>query len=545
MSRTKLIFLLVGVALIAGAVAAYSFLPRRYSIDDRLSFTNVFWHDREAFIFLDTSTSGRTNNYVLDHLSKSRFSYFAFFLGGGPLFAHQDVTAYRLLSSGELQKLTLPKQAAVFGTWSLQNGNLQLVPVESPYNPRTGFRWDGEKFLAVAAEPRTPVRPEAKTQLSPDDGDEDDDTPGFLMPAARQSFKAAGWHYKQLNGWQTASQASLPITLGKEGFELTIVSFPNPTETGSPFDLTNFGIKSVEISSSNQQSHRQLWQQNGWQAVSKSEFEKLVQRPGHQFSTPFTMWIWLAVLLFFMVWKFTGWFFLLSRLFGLRGRLLKNMATSYSFPPAIPAQFPQLDLAELERYTREFQSFGFVPLLDFSLVANTARPIPSFCRVFADTRNHCFAEVSQVFPPRKAPLPLRCSIQSCLGEGWTIGFSDRKPQASSSLLRRRKALGISMPGTPTHELLQGFLRMREQVCQDLRISYLTDDSLEAYFAKVQRAASDMREAVKQKNLTSGVSEFYYRKFALLKTKGEYIWLGDYPREAERLKQGFSPAMRAT
>jgi len=55
----------------------------------------------------------------------------------------------------------------------------------------------------------------------------------------------------------------------------------------------------------------------------------------------------------------------------------------------------------------------------------------------------------------------------------------------------------------------------------------------------------MREAVKQKNLTSGVSEFYYRKFALLKTKGEYIWLGDYPREAERLKQGFSPAMRAT
>jgi len=55
--------------------------------------------------------------------------------------------------------------------------------------------------------------------------------------------------------------------------------------------------------------------------------------------------------------------------------------------------------------------------------------------------------------------------------------------------------------------------MRERVCQDLRISHLRDDSLEAYFAKVQRAATDMREAVKQKNFTAGISEYYYRKLA--------------------------------
>jgi hypothetical protein len=94
-----------------------------------------------------------------------------------------------------------------------------------------------------------------------------------------------------------------------------------------------------------------------------------------------------------------------------------------------------------------------------------------------------------------------------------------------------------MPETPIHELQQSFLQMREQVCHDLGISYLRDNSLEAYFAKVQRSATDMREAVKEKNFATGIPDYYYRRFSLLKTKAEYVWLGDYPKEAERRKQG--------
>ena len=65
-----------------------------------------------------------------------------------------------------------------------------------------------------------------------------------------------------------------------------------------------------------------------------------------------------------------------------------------------------------------------------------------------------------------------------------------------------------MPGSATYELLQAFLQMRDQVSTDLGICYLKDDSLEAYIAKTQRAATDMREAVKQKNLATGISEVY-------------------------------------
>jgi hypothetical protein len=101
-----------------------------------------------------------------------------------------------------------------------------------------------------------------------------------------------------------------------------------------------------------------------------------------------------------------------------------------------------------------------------------------------------------------------------------------------------------MPGATTSELLHSFLQMRDQICQDLGISPMRDDSLEAYIAKTQLAASDMRDAVQQKNFAAGLSHVYYRKFSLLKTREEYTWLGDYPKEAERRKQGFVYEARA-
>jgi hypothetical protein len=164
---------------------------------------------------------------------------------------------------------------------------------------------------------------------------------------------------------------------------------------------------------------------------------------------------------------------------------------------------------------------------------------PSFCRLLAHTRHHCFAEISQLFPKGKVPVPLKASIQSCLQNGWTLSFSDRKPQAAGSLLRRGKALGICMPEAGTSDLLQAFLKMREQVCLDLGISPVNDDTLDAYIAKMQRQAGEMREAVQQKSFMKGVPEVYLRKLSLIKTKPEYVWLGDYPREAEQRKQGFN------
>jgi len=79
--------------------------------------------------------------------------------------------------------------------------------------------------------------------------------------------------------------------------------------------------------------------------------------------------------------------------------------------------------------------------------------------------------------------------------------------------------------------------MRDQVCVDLGISPVNDDSLEGFIAKTQRSAAEMRDAVKQKSFATGLPEVYMRKLSLMKTKPEYVWLGDYPKEAEQRKNG--------
>lgn len=540
MSRRVLIFLGVVCALIAGIVAGYWALPKRYTVGERLSQANVFWNDDQAFLFVQVSTTGRVSNEFLERLQKSRFASWAILLGGGPRFTDQQVRAFRWLPSGELKQFPVPDGSATYGDWTLKDGKLELYPPENSYAHLSGFRWDGEKFVAVPAEPKSEAESARGSRLAPDDdAEEEDGSTNFLRPAARKAFKDAGWHYKQLPGYEIKStQAILPITLGENSYELTIHYFPLSKERGFEADFLKLGIQSLTLSNAAKPGASQtIWTQGGWQALSKSEFEKRARRSGRSFEMGPYIWIWLGIVVLLAISKFSGWVYLASRIFGTKQRVLRNMATSYSFPPATPSQFPKLDTAELERYTSEFASLGFVQLADISLVSNSSKAIPNFGRIFVHTRHHCFAEVSQIFPRWKPPMALRCSIQSCLQDGWTVSFSNRKPLAASSLLRWKKAIGVSMPNVRPYELLQGFLQMREQVCQDLGVSVVKDDTIDAYFAKLQRNAADAREAVQQKNFATGIPEFYYRKFALLKTEREYVWLGDYPKVAEQRKQG--------
>ena len=540
MTRNRIIGILIFLALVATAAGGYALLPKQYRLGQRLNQTIIFWNDKEAFFFLNTSTAGQSSNFLSERLETTKYGYLTFLLPGRSQFYDYSINAYRLLPSGELQSLPLPDQATVAGKWTLEEGKLQLTTIETKYSHNNGFRWDGEKFISILAQPMPQVG--SNTKLSADDLDDDEDQENvFLSASARKSFKDAGWHYKDLSGYMADPQSTLAINLGEASFSLTVANVPLDVKGTPRFDPMAFGTRSMQISRSDQPEKQQtLWYQKGWQTISKNEFDRRVQQSGRVTRWPVTLWVWLVVFVLATFWRFGTWGHLLLSVLGLKGRVLKNMPTSYTFPPASPAQFPGLDTPALERYTQEFESMGFVRLLDFSLVSNAPQPIPSFCRLYAHTRYHCFAEISQIFPRGKAPRPLACSVQSVLQDGWSLTFSDRKPLAAGSLIRRRKALSVSMPGTATSALLQAFVQMRDQVCQDLGISIMKDDTLEAYIAKVQRTAGDMREAVKEKNFATAVSHVYYRKLSLLKTREEYTWLGDYPKEAERRKQGFPP-----
>lgn len=544
MSRNRAIALLVMLGIIASTIGIYTLLPKRYELGESLSQPAVFWHDQEAFIFLDVHTVCRATNVLDDKILTTRYAYMATLLGAGSHLADYQLRAYRLLPSGELISTPLPPHSATYGNWSLRDGNLQFVPNVITTNAPGGFRWDGTKFIAIPAAEIPELRKGASEILNPDDAENDD--PGSnLSPSERAVFKAAGWHWKQLNAYEMkGTQATLPIQLGAASFEFRMEDFPQGAAPDPYFSLLAFGIKSIDLVPADRtQPVHALWTQKGWQRVSKDEYEQHARAFGRT-KTPIEGLVWLGVLLVLVLLKFGAWGRFILNLFTMKRKVLRSIGTSYAFPPATPAQFPLLDTAGLDRYMREFEGMGFQRLADYSVVSNVANPIPTFGRLFVHKGHHCFAEAGQVFPHGKRPSELKCTIVCSLADRWSLGFSDRKPRGAHSLIRRRKAMVVNMPDATPYELLTSFLEMRGQVCQDLGISPLKNDTLEAYVTSRQRALAEIRDAVKEKNMASAVSQVYLRRLELLKTKPEYVWLGDYPKELEQRKQGFVVQARA-
>jgi hypothetical protein len=540
--RRKAIVLLVLLLLAVTVVAAFRLAPKRCTVGERMPQAMVLWHGEEAFVFVTINTIGRSRNILQDKLSETKYGYLALMFGGYMDFTKQDVIVYRVADTGKLDRFPLADRTTTLGSWSLADGNLQLTPLPGSAQGTLGFRWDGVKFVSVPASPQAPIqqRSTPSSTLSADDDDQEDTGYGFLDKTARQQFKDTGWHYKFLNGYNAGgtTQATLPVSLTGNNFNLTIESSSFKQTDFRGFDPLSYGTKSLQLSGDKIASEPQiLWSGRGWQPISREDYDRLKQQYGHRGYQSPNSWGWLVVVAVLFLWRFGSWLQVLFTFATVKRRVLNNMATSFSFPPATPAQFPLLDLDALERYTRELEGTGFTRLLDFSLVSNSPTNPPSFCRLFAHTRHHCFAVASQFFPKGNTPLPLKISLESSLQSGWTLNFADRKPQATGSLLRRRRALGVCMPEATTSELLQAFLKMRDQVCLDLGISPLNDDTLEAYIQRTQRSIAELRSAVQEKNFVKGLPEVYLRKFSLLKTKPEYIWLGDYPKEAEQRQQG--------
>ena len=537
MSSRKGIVTLCVVALILLFLAVLFFLPRKYRSDSHLASTMVLWNDKEAFTFLNVNTIGHSGNALEDKLGKTSAVYLMFIFGNRSMFARPQMIAYHLDASGRLQRFEIPENWAVYGRWNLKDGALQLDPF--PGAKQTGYRWDGSKFVAVppGAEPGDPG-----SKVTPGDFEEDtDDATSFFAPSSRKAFKEGGWKYKFITGFYEEGKDSLalPLSLGNKHYELTARHVANSGESGEGLYAAIGGISRVELSGDSLSTPGLLWDQPKTRELQKDEYNALLQKYGHPTRRSWRLLYWILLLLLLFGWKLFSWIHFLYAAATVKKRVVDSVATSFSFPTATPAQFPMLDNAALERYTREFESLGFAHLLDFSLVANTRTPIPSFCRLMVNRRHHCFAEASQIFPHGRPALELKCSFQSYLQDGWSLSFSDRKPQAASSLIRRKKSLGVAMVEATPSELLQAFLKMREQICIDLGIIPLTDDTLEAYISHAQRSAMEMKEAVKEKSFTLGLPEYYYRKLSLKMTNPEYVWLGDYPKEAERRKQGYT------
>jgi hypothetical protein len=534
-SRKTAITRLLFVAVVGAVAACLVFWPRTYRVGETAGPVVVFWHADEAFVFLNTNAIGRAGSRVQEHLERVGLGYLSLMFTDIGFYQPRG-TGYRLTSAGTLERFSLPKGSVSYGTWTLHEGRLQLTAPPSSYAGVSGFRWDGTGFVAVPPQPAPASVETAEDELSDDLDREDDAGPVGFSAAERRAFKDAGWHYKMLTGYAgDTSETTLPIVLASGTFRLTVRTLPRPKAENKRFDLLEMGIASIEVAGQGR-SAEVLWSQQGWKEIPKSEYDRRVEEQSHGRWTglPVQTWIFLALGVVLFVGKPL---LLLYGLFTTKHRVVKGMATSYSFPPATPAQFPRLDLAALDRYTAELEAQGFARILDFSVVADTPNQPACFCRLLAHQRHLCFAEVMQLFPSGQAPLPLKWGVTSVLGDGWTLTFTDRKPMAFGWLTRRPRALGVSMPLASTAEVLDAFLKMRSQICLDLQLTPSSDLTLEAFVAQVQGSLAEIRQAVQSRSFAKGLSEVALRKLSLLRLRPEYSWLGDYPMEAERRRLG--------
>src|SRR5258708_2666220 len=113
------------------------------------------------------------------------------------------------------------------------------------------------------------------------------------------------------------------------------------------------------------------------------------------------------------------------------GRLVKSVATTMSFPPAIPEQFPRLDRPRLEAFSRDLEALGFEKLLDTSPIADSPTYPPNFSRIYAHRRQGCFGIIMQPFPSLGGPIELRSMLTGYLDAGWSLAVSNGKPLPAS------------------------------------------------------------------------------------------------------------------
>jgi len=537
MARRKAIVKLaiLGVAILS--VAAFISLPKKYRIGEKLYATKVFWDSRQAFLLVRLQTLGLATNAAQEQFGDSFAAYAIplLFTGDG-IRMQERVVAYHLLESGSVQKIELPKGSGFAGRWTVHGGALQFTPSKK-HRPEYGdsglaLRWDGKKFRSLRANASAPA-----LQTEVDEADEVSGTAGAEVAESTPQNGGRWYRNTLVRPRKEAGKSEWPIKVGKSTFVLSQRNLPRRDNT-APFDvlsLLGWGPENLVLSGGSLTASATLWQQQGWREVSKKEFELLPNQPMKYNGIP--AGVWLLVVGGVLLWKFWR---LLRFLYGAataKTQTLSRMSSDFSLPPVSPSQFASIDIEKLDRCTAELEALGFRCQLDYSLV-DDAQAMPNFCRLMISTSHQCYSVIYQFFPAGERPRPMKCDIQCELDDGWDIEACESKPRAEAYALHSPRKISVYMPGVSMHELLQRFLSLRAQVCADLSIAPEREVSQDGWIRGRQREIEKLRAGFKRKVYPVTLLQTFVAMLQLLRTKREYLLEGDYPKEAERRRNGY-------
>ena len=536
MSRKRIIWsALLGVLVIG--VVIYHLLPKRYEVMERRQSTLVLWKHDDILIFVEHYRLGRTQNALQRKLEKKiRDDYALLMLLTESVEPLGDDHNAFLIHKGTITNISLPSDFRT-DKWRILANKLVSASYEG-----AAWKWEGTRFIPLtSSELRALSTHELLEKAGPkivksDDEETEDD----FRNAPFAQLKTAGWHYKQI--WMRDRTIILPITTQSGVLNLTQEAVAASSTSTDPLggfgrcgDLTIQGgpFKGTTLIARGSDGK--------WKEVRKSDYQQtgsMVFRHQRRIAPMFSLVFW-AILLFV---TFLRYSFVLDlfRIFGLKRRLIRNIATSYSVPPAVPEQFPAIDRSALDKYSSDLQSLGFVQLGDFSLVPNgKVTTIPAFVRLFRHTREKCYAEILQVFPPRGRMRKAYCAFVSTMEDGWKIVVSDNQPEPGSVFVRQPRALSRCFPNLAVSDLLKKFSEFRNQVSIDLQIKPLANETIEQFISDVQNNAAQMQAALKTRNVWVALAHYHKRRLTRNRVKPMYEWLGDYPKVAEQRKSAWA------
>jgi hypothetical protein len=439
-----------------------------------------------------------------------------------------------LMAAGAQDYVVLQPQTTVyhFAGTALEHDSVMgsvpmLVPVsETLYfvrnqgrNGRTVWRWENGRLAAVSGPAASDAIKRSAEILDRDEEDEQPNTP-------------VGWHHSYIGTRGKTMKVALRSGMATILVEPTSAARENAIAASGRVTLSAPSLTApVELVGPATGAVR---------SISKSEFRAMkaqgspLRRTGELRRTGVLAEYFLLLLL-----PFSPLFISILNLLTLKSKLLANLPTDATFPNALPEQFPALDRARLDSLTRELENLGFAPVIDFTMISGMAMQIPAFARLFIKPEAGCFAEINQVFPPRKQPVELAVSFFTRFHGGWQAGTGRRKPNAGSWIMRLPRSVWQSKPELDVRSLLQAHQQLCAQMVSDLGLTAQPARTPEDYFRGVREPMVQRREVVRRKWLPIILLEFYW-----FKARPQMEWKGDWAKEAVNRTSAFATSSSA-
>jgi hypothetical protein len=503
----------IAVVAFALSFAYIRWSPRKYQERSSLQQVRGISNGHESFVEIYVSDSG-SSTFAWQEKASSLHKYLGLaapldvFWSGHTIIWHcQD---------GQASRVELPGGTAL-GEPLIQQGKLTWKGAAGKV-----WQWNGQQLqqIAVAGE-----RPAAQPDVDDEDEDEDEEYSKALRKQ-KEDLKKAGWTLASL---RLSKTGLLELPAGNVQIEdQRIISSDDVKTDGDAVTSVSDTLRIYNADA----RHALL----GTEAISSGS--KLIDRQTFEATKAKTPFVGLRhnsssdIEMSFRVSRVLFWPLLIISLpFFTKHALRKNAPSNFVYMPVQRTQFPNLDIAAFDSCSRELEARGFEVLFEGTVTPGTGMVIPGFTRVLVHKGMSLFAEVFQIFPPMRAPSPVRCGINLYFDQGWSLSVGNGNKIKATIFARLPRAVSFSFPGMQPADLLPKLHQLRQQMITDLGIRELTDMSLETYM-RYNQSKNDLRLKERDKNFLAK----YLRYFLGGKLSPE--WRGDWPKEAKRRAAGY-------